>query len=335
MRWVPAADDLARRAPRGRPLQVEARLPYRREETDMDASIFKVDTAIAEASAPVVELVDLIRTQYREVRMVPPLDPADGYLRSSGLYRLCPREEVLRRREGVVRYDGVSADQKLTFEHGNGIHHAIQNGVLPDVGALVGVWACLRCGCHAGSYARAFAGVVLRPDRCSGCQAQEFRYVELACQTPDGRLRGHVDGLVYVPDPSGRPFSPLEDKLYVLEVKSVKADLFPEAKRRVFGYHFLQVQAYMLLSGLNEARVLYWNKAKDAVAGLAEHAVKAHPPTQQAILAAVTATFDALARDELPPRVLCQDAACARAQACPVRGSCFAEALAPEEDPCW
>lgn len=291
--------------------------------------VARVADAILESVVEGTELTDTIRLNFREASFSAPLPP-EGRLRASSLYYLCPREEALRSRLGINRGRAFGPDEKLTFDHGHGLHYALQNRIYGPLGTLLGVWGCTVCGHSSGSYTADLdlASLVSRPVQCASCGHREvdgggsnptehddlFKYHELACTTRDGRLAGHVDGLALFEGREG---------LGVIEFKSIGDSQAPDARKRPLEAHFLQVQAYMLMTRLRWAKILYWVKSKDRVADMIEHTVLAHQRTQREILLAVQTTFTAIEGGPLPERV-CDGPQCRRTESCPVAGPCFA-----------
>lgn len=283
------------------------------------ALVDHVDDAILEATEPSYTLTDEIRTGYQIAKNHPPLEQ-DDMLRVSGLYRLCPREEALRARLDIDRVDAVGPDTRLVFDHGKGLHHVLQNYIFGELGTLFGVWRC-TCAGLSGTYDEGLQGVIARPQTCHRCgdvAAEDnpiFTYIEPALVSEKYKLRGHCDGYLRVADRSD---------FGVAEFKSANDARFKEAKKRPQEGHFIQIQAYMLLTGLTWGVILYWNKSKDGVIGLAEHRVYAHERTQKTLVEKVRLTFQHLDTGPLPQGV-CDTPQCNRADACPVRDACFSE----------
>ncbi len=97
-------------------------------------------------------LKDMIKTAWTVTRSSSPV-ASDGWLRTSSLARVCPREEGL-----AVKYQGIRARTEafeaalmMIFEHGTGLHERLQNIILPQALPFYGVWRCSRCGTvHGG-----------------------------------------------------------------------------------------------------------------------------------------------------------------------------------------
>jgi len=238
-------------------------------------------------------------------------------VRASGIHALCPRFEVLRARRRLPLLRQDTADARMTFLHGDAIHWAVQNRLLPELEVLVGRWGCLGCGDSVGGPASVCMGdfdpaqLVLRPRQCP-CGSREFGYQEMFLQG-DG-LQGHPDGFLRVP---------WREDLGIFEAKSV--GYRPQIEEAPLYAHVLQVHVYMHLTGLRWGTILYWHKAGKGVDALVEHTVDFDPEIVVALREEVRILREGLDGGALPARV-CGAATDAFAQRCDLVTPCFEEA---------
>jgi len=266
-------------------------------------------------------LIQIIRKKNRN-ESAEPLE-SYGSVRASSYHSLCAREEVLRSLHKVVRPTVVNADQLLTFNHGTGLHYAIQNEVLPDLGILYGSWLCLNCGVVYGAQngrESVLESAVLRPLDCE-CGSPEFLFREYALSNGKYGITGHCDGLIKLPGREG---------FGVFEAKSIGAY---QAHRLTDGpkpEHVLQVHVYMWLLDLRWSLILYWNKSGDGVSALTEFIVERDDRVVSEIQANLESLRVGLSGGDLPQRV-CKASDCDRALSCCVRTFCF-EGHVPKKD---
>lgn len=284
--------------------------------------------------ADLPELKAFLKANLRERRVKLPLAPG-GYLRASGLAELCPREEVLSGLLGIEREGTHGAGDLLTFDHGHGLHWALQNHVLPAVGVLYGTWICLECGARAGrvpegATIRVEDGVppsplarflVTRPAVCR-CGSEEFHYRELRFVAPEYGTGGHPDGFIMLPS---------RDSLGVIEAKSTA---LPWEVRDAPNFtHVIQLQVYFWFTGLTWGKILYWNKAGTGLDALIEHTIERDDATIDNVKAMLREVWGALEGGPVP-KAVCQSPEAPRAKRCPVAVPCFERAAAePPSNP--
>lgn len=269
------------------------------------------------------DLKSLIRQAIPQKRDNPPMTP-DGWIRMSSLAGLCAREEVLCARHGVVRQDDVGADLMMIFEHGHGLHWALQNRVLPKTQTLVGRWVCNTCGAaHGGREEWVLpredegfrAAQVLRPERCSYCGAEldsdTSLYQEQLVIEPQLRMNGHPDGFLLPADDMG-----------IFEAKSISPRGAWEVRNCPKLDHVTQMQGYMWITGCRWGVLLYWDKGATGMAGLIEHRVEYDEEHVDAIKALVEDIRSGLRGGKLPERI-CGSPDCKRANLCSVVKPCF------------
>jgi len=255
----------------------------------------------------------IIEASYKEVRVVPP-PTSTSYMRASRLGEMCPREEVLCSKLQVTREDKYSATSMLTFAHGKGLHHILQNDVLPAAGVLLGQWSCLDCGRKFGTKEGFPDGIVPRPKACdgtAGCGGREFQYRELRFVDEQLRIGGHPDGFLCLPGMPG---------IGLLEAKSIGKGW--EVRQAPNMSHVIQVHVYLMFTGLQWARILYWEKGASGVDALIEHHIDRDNETISRIREVIRSVWEGIAGTSLPDRICTKDA-CPRAMKCVVSKPCF------------
>jgi len=241
---------------------------------------------------------------------------------------MCPREEVLCSRERLARVRKIEPDLMLIFEHGHGLHDRLQNSILPSIGVLRGKWICNGCGeMHGGAALtdqaeaqRTFEQwAVPKPLKCEHCGCNTFRYHEIEWFDEGLRFKGHPDGYLVLPGVSG---------MGVLEAKSIKAGWSIKNVPKLD--HAIQLQSYLLFSGLAWGIILYWIKGDNGLEALVEHFVERDEDTLTNIRNTIRGIRSGIAGGPLPERV-CTTSSCPRATDCVVSGQCF-EAHEEEDD---
>jgi hypothetical protein len=260
-------------------------------------------------------LIKAISKVYGRDEDVPPLKPGD-LIRCSSFPHLCAREEVLCSLRGIPRKNIISPDTNLTFLHGTALHWAVQNELLPALGVLLGKWRCDECGQTYGTYDMVPANISLRPDDCLRCGCHDFTYVEayLKYDAPY-YVHGHVDGVLQIPSLEGYG---------VLEVKSIGERFFHEVRQRPMIAHVVQVHLYLWLLGpaFKWAKLFYWCKGVNGLAGLREHLVERDEKLIDTIKATLESIWKGITDGTLPERI-CLNSTCPRASRCSVTERCF------------
>jgi hypothetical protein len=126
-------------------------------------------------------LKKLLKANYKTVEDIPYL-MSDSWIRSSGFPAICPREEVLCAVDKIPRTWKISADLNLIFQHGHGLHHQLQNDIMPAIDVIRGKWVCFGCGeMHRGAPdkgVRVETWAEARPANCPSCESPEFTFHE-------------------------------------------------------------------------------------------------------------------------------------------------------------
>lgn len=269
---------------------------------------------VTAASAAQGSLKKLIRLTLHEERVIPALTDT-SYMRVSSLASLCAREEVLASRLGAVRRDVIDADLKLIFAHGTGLHYVLQNEVLAATGALIGVWKCVDCattfGKLDGDVGRSQT-LVRRPQKCE-CGSEDFFYREQHFVNDEYRLTGHPDGFLVMQGFPG---------MGIIECKSISSRRVWEVRHTPDLGHVIQSQAYMWLTGLQWAKILYWEKGGFGSTALVEHTIERDEETIDRIKTLLKSIWTGVATGAMPQRI-CETSTCPRAQKCSLVEPCF------------
>jgi hypothetical protein len=277
-------------------------------------------------------LSTLIAERLKTDEPVPPLTPS-AYIRSSGVSSMCPREEILCVKHKVMRSKKFDASTLMIFAHGTGLHHALQNIVLPALGpTLYGRWRCLPCGkLHANgdNSTPLLDSLILKPPKC-GCGASEFIYEEVSLLSEQYRLTGHPDGFLKLHEYEGWG---------LLEAKSISPKGAWEVRNCPKMDHVVQAQLYMWFTNVQWAQILYWDKGVNGTGALTEHHVERDDDTIDEVLNSIRSMWEGVisayssdpADNKALPDRICMDIECPRAGVCSVAKQCFASS--PTETP--
>jgi hypothetical protein len=267
------------------------------------------------AAAANNSLKKILKAKFREERPVPWLDEK-SYLRVSGLADLCPREEVICSTRLIPRSRVVEVDLNLIFGHGTALHWGLQNKILPSTDALVGIWRCADCAKEYGSLdgkVQVSQTLVRQPTKCSACDGIDFHYREQHFINEEYRIGGHPDGFLVLPALPG---------IGILECKSISSRRAWEIKNVPNMGHVIQTQAYMWLTDLKWAKILYWDKGGMGLSALTEHTIERDENCINIIKSNIRSIWDGIAADMMPARI-CDQVECPRAKACSVAKLCF------------
>ncbi len=271
---------------------------------------------VAAAAGSKGSLKKLIRLALVEERSVQWLDN-DSYVRVSSLSNMCAREEVLAAKSKTVRASKVDADLGLIFAHGTGLHYVLQNEVLADTGALVGIWRCVECAKAFGKLEGAVGvsqTLVRKPKKCD-CGSEDFLYREQKFVNEEYRIGGHPDGFLILQGFPG---------LGIVECKSISSRRVWEVKDTPDLGHVIQTQTYMWLTGLQWGKILYWEKGGFGTSALVEHTIERDEETIDQIKLLLTSIWDGIKAGTNPGRI-CSIKTAERAKKCPMVEACFAE----------
>ena len=201
---------------------------------------------------PNTRLLDSLMKTMESVKHKPVPMKGD-YQRSSNLSRVCPREIQLQKRLNVSAEAIVDAKLSWIFNTGHAIHHQFQEVYLQTLGDVFQGW----WGSNDGEDLQ--VGEELNDSLKNKWIAKpkdgkDYHYVELEFCNEEYRLTGHCDGVLVWG----------EDDVEIFELKTISSRGFKTVDPNEMGSpkpeHVLQVNAYMWLTGLERARIVYVNK---------------------------------------------------------------------------
>lgn len=217
-----------------------------------------------------------------------PITP-ESWLRSSNVSNMCPRAYALSMIFDIPLNKEEDANTLWIYNVGTAYHWMIQNLILPNLGGVFQGWWKSYKSIGDGEvsfdlnnrigvvhthpaimrFARGFKqkkgyieyGCVQKPP------GDDWVYCEMEGKIPELRLKGHWDGNLVWPD--------YEE---VLELKSIIDFGFKNVDPNVGGVpikeHVIQVHNYMMMAGVDRARIVYIGKGKQWLkTAFAEHVV--------------------------------------------------------------
>jgi hypothetical protein len=234
-----------------------------------------------------------------------PLMPTD-YVRASGIFDFCPREEILCSKYNIIRYNEIPERLWKTFRFGRVFESFFRDELLGDNGIVIGKWACRLCTFTQESQ----NGMTryAKPKACPVCGGSSFSYVEDDLVSEDGLIGGHPDGFLH-----------WNSQYAILELKTANDMNFGKVRRDPMPKHIAQVQVYMHLTGYKEAKIFYFNKdsSEDVM-----HDVCYSEADAMAWVKKAQTWRDSLVAGKTPDRI-CPGSDCPRAKKCQVRQLCF------------
>jgi hypothetical protein len=263
-------------------------------------------------------LIKLAVERLGKVEIKEPLKAGDN-LRVSAFAEMCPRQEILCAIHNVQRKDTVDAGLEMVFAHGQGLHHVLQNRILPAMGVFYGRWSCIECGHAVGGHEPGrplIETVVLRPKECAKCKAKKdsLLYRELYFRDAKTRIAGHPDGFLKLDT---------RDGLGIVEAKSISPLGVWGVKNCPNINHVIQAQIYLWLTGLKWAQILYWDKGTPGLPALVEHFVERDEETIEEVQQTAQTVWTGIENGILPERVCCVTPEAPRAKDCAVSARCF------------
>jgi hypothetical protein len=257
------------------------------------------------------DLVKWAKKNIRREQEVLPLQP-DSWIRASGIGWMCPREEVLCARHGVVRKEVVGPDTMWTYDVGTGMHWVMQNLVLGPRGLITGCWRCRACGAEQGGYED--HKLLAYPEHCPACEdpVLGFEYVEMRVADEELRVHGHVDG-----------FHPNGDDTW--EFKTSNSYAMKAIKSGVIWPAYVeQADTYMEMSDRKRTRMVFIDKDKTTIAQAWHQVILPRSKSRwTAVRRKVLVLREGLSGGKLPGKV-CATKTCNRAEGCSVVKQCFA-----------
>lgn len=258
-----------------------------------------------------------------------PAPPKSGdWFRCSGLPRLCPRMYGLAMRNALSLDMQVDAELGWVFGIGTAIHRQFQEEFLRSLpeGVFQGWWRnratgyvakgdSLPLGHNGDSLSHSWMPMPKG-------NSDDYEYVELSFRNEQYRLTGHCDGVLCWPG----------DEPEIFELKTINdagyATVDPENGGKPKAEHYLQAQAYLWLSGLKRARIVYFCKRFGRFDDmLCEHTVERDERVIDDIKAMLEEAREVLATgatNALPMRLTeCRSKSSDRAKYCPTKVACF------------
>jgi len=174
-----------------------------------------------------------------------------------------------------ISSDAVKTDPQLEriFDNGHYTHDRWKDYILNATGkALYGRWKCLNYAVHSNPkiYGNDKKLGCSKPDKCD-CGSSLFEYVEIYFFDEDTWMGGSVDSVV---DMSLWPKQycsgennvdlPDEEKMFLIDYKTINPFDYKDLTAPKIE-HVTQLQIYFYLSGLKYGKVIYENKATQAV----------------------------------------------------------------------
>ena len=196
----------------------------------------------------------------------------DGLFRVSGLYNLCPREEVLASRFDIIRTWHKQPGLQITMDVGHLFHDLYRDIYFGPMGDWIGAWRCVRCGWDTdkggfSSPPKSKGGCtdpghcVKMPEKCGSCHAPFWvhpdsgykgsgSFKEWLIEDHEIGISGHPDGW------SVR----VGEKRIMTDLKSHSYRGF-NSRRKMRDGHDVQVGTYGLMCGDKGGEVWYLNKS--------------------------------------------------------------------------
>lgn len=191
----------------------------------------------------------------------------DGYVSTSNIPYLCPREEAIALMDGFVRTWVTSDSLRLIFETGNAFQDIIRD-LVANRGILFGMWRCHTCDYVHGSTDGEFTvnsrgakeailnARINRPHVCGieidgygVCDGDKFEYIEDTIVDDHLRIKGHPDGYI-------------QNAVYdhVWELKTTNDYRYKQAKKEPFHEHLEQAMWYAFKASKKGILLTYFNK---------------------------------------------------------------------------
>lgn len=254
------------------------------------------------------------------------LPPKAGHwFRSSGLPKLCPRMYALAMQQAFSVGMEVDAELGWTFGIGTAIHRQFQEEFLRTLpkGVFQGWWRNRATGyvVKGDSLPMGHNGDFLSHSwmQMPEGDSDDYEYVELSFRNTEYRLTGHCDGVLVWPDEGPEIF----------ELKTINENGYryvdPDNGGNPKSDHVLQAQAYMWMSGIDRARIVYFCKRFGSIDDmLCEHVIYRDDKIIDSIKKHLKDSIDALDNGTMPNRLAeCRSKSSDRAKYCPARIQCF------------
>jgi hypothetical protein len=278
------------------------------------------------------KIVEAIENRFASVREDIPMDPDEGWMRVSSLGYLCERQETLHTLYNIGKKEEIKGAAIVNFAYGDATHSLFQNKLLPETVAFLGRWRCSHCGTNYGSRK---TRMVPRPDFCVRCGAlarepqrvdgrpdeftpgEAFIYIEEWVGNHQYRIGGSPDGqyVIHADQP--------HDEAVLTEFKSANDDNYKKYVKAPDLAHVLQANTYLWLTGLRQAKIIYYNKAGLGTRDMCEHDLQYDEEMMNNVLSVVENMRQKMRERKVMDRERCGYYACQAAKYCPTRDLCF------------
>lgn len=255
------------------------------------------------------------------------LQNPDTFIRASGYYRVCEREEIISSIFDISKqYDMNEENLQLILAIGDGMHFAMQNKILSEKNdtKLIGIWKCLNCGLYSGKSKNNYSNNPIenrifnykeKPFSCN-CGGTEFLYVEDHFTNFEHKLSGHPDGFLLDKE---------SNSVGILEIKSCSMkQALSTISRAPKKEHVLQVHIYMLMTGIQWSKIIYWAKGSTKYeTTLYEFLIERDENIINEIKKTLATIVNGIETKTVPERTVCNNSTCQRALYCRVADVCF------------
>lgn len=239
-----------------------------------------------------------------------PMTKESIFIRASGIYDFCPREQTLLSKAGIMITETGTPRDELVMGLGTLLHYWFQNRIFKK--RIMGAWRCRDCKTELGNVHEHY----YHPGKCPNCKSEDLEFLEVLFSDVDLCLHGHTDGFVY-----------LNKKKTVLDFKSAKHEAFMALKSFGVSQRYVwQQQAYMYLTGTDQAILLYFDKNESDFSMVV---LKRDGRIVGEIKRKCNDTIKAIysiapGKDTwLPQRLACDTKSCTRAKNCAMKNQCF------------
>jgi len=267
---------------------------------------------------------------------VPVPGSPDTYFRASSLGKGCPRAEGIKIINGLAEDAVIEPKLAMLFAKGHAYHHMHQDILVPSAfppEAILGWWR-QDDGILSESYANG-SPKLWSMEEASVDQEGPPSYEEVHVYDHEYCLKGHPDMIL----DWGKVPAVADNHEEVIEFKTRNGTDFmwdkvdAESGGSPLPEHILQVQAYMMMTGIPRARIIYLRKgdrewAQGLSSSMSEHIVFADPKIQDAIRtflsdwrASIAAAYEH--KVLAPKKSKCMDISKAPAKWCGCRYRCF------------
>ena len=247
-----------------------------------------------------------------------------AWLRCSSLPKMCARMYGLAMFSETGLALSGGADLGWVLSHGTATHRELQENHLRSLpeGVFQGWWRDKLTGVvHRGETLNRGSSL---PHKWIPQPEGVHEYVELSFSNLEYRITGHCDGVLCWPNEAPE----------ILEIKTINDRGFDRVNPWLGGKpkddHVTQAQAYMWLSGLKRARILYVNKTHDRgklfKELMCEHVIERDDEKIESIKAMIKSVLNVVDGGEYPAERLpeCRIKSAPRAKYCPMKAECFA-----------